>query len=270
MSASRISPSILVYHNLVPDQRTARGMMKDSVRLSDFERQLSLLKEKRFHFLTVGEAVIRMNGPGGVPPRSVVVTFDDGYRTTYTLGRPVLQRLGVSATVFLVTDFVGSKHRFPWLPAHDGEDLTPLNWEQAGRFDAEGIEIGSHTARHAFLPLLEDKEIEDDLLKSKSAIAEKIGRRGIPFSLPFSFPLTHRQWPSFSSNLVSAVSTAGYSCCCTLLRGGMRRIGPVTFLPRIAVTGRDGLLSFYMKALGLYVYTAPLHSMFQRLFKRYR
>ena len=86
-------------------------------------------------------------------------------------------------------------------------------------------------------------------------------------ALPFSFPLTHRQWPSFYGDLLAALKGLSYACCCTLQRGSVEGGEGVIFLPRVAVTGGDALPSFYAKALGLYRYTSPLQRLFQAFFK---
>jgi len=230
---------------------------------------LRLLKERRFNVVALTELLGKVEQQEEIPPKTVALTFDDGYRTTCELAQPILEKYGFPATVFLATDFIDGDRPFPWLPATEKENLLPMTWPQAKRLAAQGFEVGSHTARHAFLPSMTGTEIEKELAKSRRALVDRIGTEKSALSLPYSFPLDHSRWPLFRTHLVFAMKRNGYSCCCTLLRGQMSRIDGAVFLPRVAVMRNDVLLSFFVKAVGLYSHTAFLQGMYQKTLKRY-
>ena len=61
-----------------------------------------------FNVLSLREALAAIDA-GRVPPRAVCITFDDGYRSVHDLALPVLRRLGLPATVFVSSGYVGGR-----------------------------------------------------------------------------------------------------------------------------------------------------------------
>jgi peptidoglycan/xylan/chitin deacetylase (PgdA/CDA1 family) len=270
------APAVLVYHHIYAGRRPAAGRTGDAVGLEDFEGQMRTLRERRFNVASLSSLVSAMERRAPVPPRTVAITFDDGYRSTYTRAQPVLRKYGLAACIFLVTDYLADgptlgdgARRFDWLPEGDGGDARPISWQEAEALVAGGMEVGSHTATHGFPPRMAAGELEAELVRSKEKIETMLGRAPFALALPFSFPIVHRRWPSFRRDLLAAMRKASYTCCCTLQRGGVRDGGGALFLPRVAVTGRDTPLSFYAKALGLYRYTGVPHRIYQAFFKKY-
>jgi peptidoglycan/xylan/chitin deacetylase (PgdA/CDA1 family) len=72
-----------------------------------------------------------------ISPKSVVLTFDDGWESQYTLAYPLLQKYHYPATFFIATNMIGKKQFMSW------EELQNLN--------AHGMTVGSHTKSHANL-----------------------------------------------------------------------------------------------------------------------
>jgi peptidoglycan/xylan/chitin deacetylase (PgdA/CDA1 family) len=83
-----------------------------SVAPSRFEEQMRTLKARRFP-LSMGDFVSRLDD-GTLPPQAVAVTFDDGYVDNLLAAKPVLEELGIPATVFLPTGFVGKQEEYWW------------------------------------------------------------------------------------------------------------------------------------------------------------
>ncbi len=259
-------PSVLAYHHLSLTRES--GPVKDSVYLGDFERQMDLVK-RHFPVLSLNSLVSAMKAGETIPARTVVITFDDGYRSTYTRAQPILLERGIKATVFLATDFIGRSAPFPWLPPGSDDDSLPMTWQEAAQMHVEGMEVGSHTATHRFPPRMTGVELEDELLRSRESILGRLGRPPVALALPFSFPLTHRHWPFFKANLLTALRRASYTCCCTLQRGPVSDGEDPVILPRVAVMRHDGIPAVYAKALGLYRYTSLPQQLFQGYFKKY-
>jgi peptidoglycan/xylan/chitin deacetylase (PgdA/CDA1 family) len=230
---------------------------------------MSLLKEKRFNVIPVQQLIEMINAGGNIPPKTVALTFDDGYGSVCTRALPILRSHAFSACVFLATHYMGNNRSFPWLRPDPEEDARPLGWEEVERLRRENLEIGSHTALHKFLPALRNGELEKELLDSRDTIRQKMGAVPTFFALPFSFPLVHRHWPGFRERLLFALSKAGYECCCTLQRGRVSAGKGILFLPRVPVMRDDGPARFLAKALGLYSYTGFAQYLFQRFFKAY-
>ena len=208
--------SVLVYHHIYTGDR--RGCpMRDAVHIDAFERQMRVLKERGFNVLPLSGLVSAMEGGEVLPRKTVVLTFDDGYRSTYTRALPVLLKYGFAACVFLATDYLPGisgprRERLPLRLAcrrrPGRRRRAPHDWQDAQFMAAGGMEIGSHTASHRFPPRMAPGEVESELVRSKKRIEAMLGIPPIAVALPFSFPIAHGRWPSFESDLEAAMKRA--------------------------------------------------------------
>jgi peptidoglycan/xylan/chitin deacetylase (PgdA/CDA1 family) len=140
------------------------------------ERQLAMLVRRGYRGATFERAIT-------APPasRTLAVTFDDGYLSVLTHARPVLDRLGLPATVFVPTDFVGtdSPMQWPgideWVGGAHEEELRGMTWEQLGSLRDAGWEIGSHTCSHPRLSRLGDAALTRELRESRRACEDRLG-----------------------------------------------------------------------------------------------
>ncbi len=106
---SRRRLAILMYHGLV--ERRLEPFCWHQLPLEAFERQVRWVS-RNLHPLPLEEALDRLVA-GTLPPRACALTFDDGYRSVRDLALPLLAALGLHATVFLITDLVGTAE-VPW------------------------------------------------------------------------------------------------------------------------------------------------------------
>ena len=100
---------MLMYHRVASLESDRWGL---AVQPERFAGHMQLLRE-RFNPISLPDLLAALRG-GGVPRRSVAVTFDDGYRDNLTVAKPLLERYGVPGTVFVVSGYVGSKRDFWW------------------------------------------------------------------------------------------------------------------------------------------------------------
>ncbi len=105
---------ILTYHSVLPSTSDIdRGESRNVVDEDMFAWQMRYLA-KRYRCLRLEEAVERLRGDRSLPPYSVVVTFDDGFRNNLRYALPILRRTGVPATVFLTTGHIGRGTQLLW------------------------------------------------------------------------------------------------------------------------------------------------------------
>jgi peptidoglycan/xylan/chitin deacetylase (PgdA/CDA1 family) len=202
-----------------------------------FERQIALLARRGYRGATFTQATTS-------PPaaRTVVVTFDDAYRSVIALARPILDRHGIPATVFAPTDYIGvdAPLRWPgidrWLGGPYERELLPMSWEELGALAQAGWEIGSHTGSHPRLTQLDDARLDDELTRSKAACEERLGTRCSSLAYPYG---------DVDERVVAATARAGYSAAGAL----PRRLGAQAPLrwPRIGVYWGDGDWRFRLK-----------------------
>ena len=95
---------ILVYHSIAPSHpgQTAEQRLLD-VDTAMFRRQMSYLAANRYNVIPLGMLLDALQGGGSLPPRSVVITFDDGWLSQYEHALPVLEQMHFTATFFVIS-----------------------------------------------------------------------------------------------------------------------------------------------------------------------
>jgi peptidoglycan/xylan/chitin deacetylase (PgdA/CDA1 family) len=96
----------------------------------------------------------------------VGLTFDDGYEDFLHTAVPVMERLGFSATVFVVASMLGEQSS--WKSVYKPTpQLRVLGAEELREISARGMEVGSHSMTHAMLPGLESELLEREVNGSR-------------------------------------------------------------------------------------------------------
>jgi peptidoglycan/xylan/chitin deacetylase (PgdA/CDA1 family) len=226
-----VTPLVLCYHAVSdawPDEL--------AVRPGDFERQLRMLRRRGFHPAGASEVLERRG-------RLLHVTFDDAYRTVATNALPVLERLGVPATVYACTDYArdGGSLDVPeladQLAAHPDEMAT-LDWEGLRELAGRGVEIGSHTVTHPHLPDLSDDALRAELEDSRRELEDEL-RRPCRF---LAYPFGHDD-----ARVHRAAAAAGYAAAFSLAAKPTADARNRFALPRVDVYRKDGLLRSMLK-----------------------
>ena len=140
-----------------------------------FERQLQWLTGRGFHFATVSELL-----DSNPPPRTVVLTFDDGYADNFTHALPLLQKYRAKATLYLVADREeGSDWSTKKKAHHNTGELArepKLSDAQVHEMLSSGVfELGAHTLTHANLARLDTVAKQHEIAGSKQWLEERFG-----------------------------------------------------------------------------------------------
>jgi peptidoglycan/xylan/chitin deacetylase (PgdA/CDA1 family) len=153
-----------------------------------------------------------------VPPRTVAVTFDDGFESVYVHAWPVLQDLHIPATVFLATAYMDGDGPFPfdqWGGTRPGlippSSYRPLRWEQCRRMQSAGlVELGAHTHTHR------DFRGRAELFEEDLAICVEVLRQHLHMEeVSFAFPFGRRHTGFSGDELMEAARRAGVTCALT-------------------------------------------------------
>jgi len=172
--AEEVTIPILTYHNFT----TEEGSSYD-INIVEFEKQMDYLSAHNYSVISLSELLARVRS-GQLPPKPIVITIDDGFKSTYTLAYPVLKKYNFPATLFLYTNFI-EKNNYS------------LTWEEIREMTKNNIEIGSHTLSHC--NLLKYKKNEDyetylarirrEIFLSKEILESKIGKKVKFFAYPY-------------------------------------------------------------------------------------
>jgi peptidoglycan/xylan/chitin deacetylase (PgdA/CDA1 family) len=156
------------------------------------------------------------------PHKRLVVTFDDAFRSVLEIGFPVLDRLGVPATVFVPTDFAASRQPMAWSrlgswvgTSHEGE-LHCMSWDELRRLSGAGWEIGSHSCSHPNLVDLDETSAAEELQKSREACEEALQRPCVSLAYPFG---------SYDQRVKSLARRSGYRAAGALNSRALESLG---------------------------------------------
>ena len=182
---------ILVYHNIQP-AADARGIRAPdlTMRPEAFAAQMQYLKDHKIPVVSFGALVDALEGKATLPPRAVVITFDDGRENQYRNALPLLKRLGFTATFFPFTHAMDRNPRY-------------FTWAQFKEMQQEGMTIGSHTELHVRVDKMKDaQQMHAEVAGSRDRLREKLGDEATAY---FSYP-----FGALAPAGDSAVRAAGY------------------------------------------------------------
>ena len=233
-------PRVLMYHMIsehLPKKQSKFNRLR--VKPSDFEKQLIWLKKKNFKSFTLTELSELEN----IPAKSVVLTFDDGYEDNFTKAFPLLKKYEFKATIYIVLNRFNQN----WATDKDlNQASNELNSEKMlsneqikEMLDSGLIEIGSHTLDHVNLPKLNKEEKKKQIIESKKQIENVFNIKCNSFAYPFGF---------FDEDSVKIVNEANYTNATTTVNSVFDKNKYTNFeIPRIMISGRQGLFSFILK-----------------------
>jgi peptidoglycan/xylan/chitin deacetylase (PgdA/CDA1 family) len=183
---------ILMYHSISDDPADPLAVPPHL-----FERQMARLVERGFQVVSLDEGLRRMQTKVSLR-RTVVLTFDDGYRDFLENAVPVLLRYCLPATLFVIPGKAGDKAE--WHSYSRGRPLLTL--EEIQQVKSLGISLGSHTMTHPDLTSLDEARLEYELREPLRWLAEW-GETFLAFAYPGG---------RFTRRERDTVAQAGYAC----------------------------------------------------------
>jgi peptidoglycan/xylan/chitin deacetylase (PgdA/CDA1 family) len=168
---------ILTFHAL-DDQRSAISFSPQV-----FRRGIARLHENGHRSLSLTDAADCLRRRQPFPQRSVVITFDDGYRSVYDEALPVLRDYGLHTTVFLTVGERRAAEADGRLPSLSGRPM--LSWSEIRKMHDAGISFGAHTLTHPDLTRLPYDRVETEICRSKEIIEDALGDPVRCFAYPY-------------------------------------------------------------------------------------
>lgn len=154
---------IFNYHHIRPMPPESAGVTERAFTVTPegFEAHLKYLKDNGYQIVSVYDLLAYFDMGQPLSLKAVALTFDDGRYGQYKWAFPLLKKYGMTATFFIITDWVG-KPDF-------------LTWTQIKEMSDGGMTISSHTLDHPHLSSLNDDQLRSELADSKKILEEKIG-----------------------------------------------------------------------------------------------
>jgi peptidoglycan/xylan/chitin deacetylase (PgdA/CDA1 family) len=172
--AEEIIIPILTYHNFTGDEGSSY-----KINIVEFEKQMDYLATHNYSVISLSELLKGLRN-NQLPLRPIVITIDDGFKSTFTLAYPVLKKYNFPAALFIYTNFIEKNN-------------GSLTWEEIREMTKNNIEIGSHTLSHCNLLKYEKDEnyeaylarIRREIFLSKEILESKIGSKAKFFAYPY-------------------------------------------------------------------------------------
>jgi peptidoglycan/xylan/chitin deacetylase (PgdA/CDA1 family) len=195
-ATASVSIPILCYHRVGP---TVADSM--TVTTAVFEAHLQYLQDNGYTVIPLRSLVDYRQGKAPAPPpRSVVISFDDGHRSVYETALPLIRKYRVPVTLFIYPSAISNSHA-PYA----------MSWEQLAELQATGLfDVQSHTYWHPnfkrekqrLAPAEYDKLVATQLQKSRTTLEKRIGGRVDMLAWPFGI---------YDEQLLESAERAGYA-----------------------------------------------------------
>lgn len=225
---------IFCYHRLVDKVRYPGTEITPAA----FEAQMKELKDKGITVISMQDLLAWKRGEKNIPPRSAVITFDDGWKTQYEVAWPMLKKFGYPVTLFIYTEGVRGGS------LGGGEAIT---WEQLADMRDNGVDIEAHSATHQDLreghsvTVIEpggkrtrkkltgadyDKWVQNEVVGCKDLLEQRLGIKVNCYAVPFG---------NYNEHVKELARNAGYEAMFTVYGQPITFTSPMDALGRYAI-----------------------------------
>lgn len=212
---------ILMYHEIGRPEGPWKNLY---VSPENFTKQLDFLQENGFHTITMAQLQKNRQGLISLPPKPVVLTFDDGYASMYHTVFPLLQEKGMKAVFYVYPEKFG-RH-------------NSLTREEIKRMAAGGMEFGSHSMTHADMTKISTERLHYEITESKKILEEITGQTIDSFCYPAG---------RVNQRVAETLADLGYRNAVTTQYGFAAPEQDNFLLKRIRISYEDSLQNFGRK-----------------------
>lgn len=207
---------VIMYHSIKYEKDNPVRLSKEL-----FESEMKYLKDNNYKTLTLDELYTFFENNTPVPKKSVVLTFDDGYKDNYETAYPILKKYGFKATVFVITNCIDT-----------GEYLTS---PQLKKLDKNGFDVESHTANHETLSELSYDKQYDTVSKSKEKLEKLLNKKVKYIAYPCG---------KYNNDTIKAVKNAGYKLAVSTDGKWSDKSDGIYTLDRVFISGFHSMDTF--------------------------
>lgn len=234
-----------IYHRFDEDRYPSTNISAEI-----FRQQLEYLKTNNIEVISLGEIAARLKDGRPLPAHAAALCVDDAYRSFFDVAMPILREYGYPITLFVNTDATGT-------PGY-------MSWDELRVLVDEGVEIGNHTATHAYLvetrpgesPEQWEQRIREDILKAQQAFVGQLGFRPTLFAYPYG---------EYSQDVVEIVRSLGFIAAFAQQSGVIHPDHDRFILPRFPMGGPFATLDGFRGKLRMHALIVREESPFDPL-----
>lgn len=219
---------VLYYHEVVEQ---GQGFSYQKMEKEKFARQMAYLQEHGYETLYFSD----LDKP--LPPKAVIVSFDDGFRSVYENAAPIMETYGIRGNVYLPTAYIGNDSHF-------------MDWDMVQKLQEGSFEMQAHTHNHVDVRTLDEQALQEQIQASDELFREKLGYLPRAFCLPFG---------TYDSASIKKIRNTGrYDYILGSYYGNLRIGKKDRVLPRIGISNDDTMEDFAAKLQGKRNWKGPL------------
>lgn len=222
---------VLMYHSIAT--AATRRFRRFAVDPGEFAAQMDYLDAGGYRPVKAADLLGRRPSCYPLPPRPVVLTFDDAYTDFYSSALPVLREHDFPATLFVATAYVGSTAR--WNRRIGEENRGILSWGALRDVAAEGVEVAAHSHTHPQLDRLPPEVISYEVSRSRCLTEDNLAVQVEGFAYPFGY---------WNRSARAAVAAAGFRYAYVVADLIAGPGDDVLTLPRLTVNAGIGVAGF--------------------------
>jgi len=222
--------SVLFYHSLEPGRP-----------LENFLKHIEYLKKNGYQIISIHEVISYIRREIELSPRSICLTFDDGYYNNYGSLFPVLQQHNLPAAIFLSARYITSNN-----PREIDLKINErfLSWGEVRKMSNGRVHFGSHGYNHCDLTTLSSNKSFREILRSKQLMEEKMLGNIRYFSYPYG---------RYNKTVKEFVKRAGFEAAFSTIPGIIRPGDDLLAVKRTLIAPSDSLFDFKKKMSGVFI-----------------
>lgn len=188
-----ITVPILLYHRIDVSPIDSRYYVTPE----KFEAQLKLLHDWEYTTITTTQLVQAITQGASLPPRPMLITFDDGHLDNYTAAFPIMQKYGFSGVLYLVTNYIGADQ---YMDTAQVLEMYKAGWE-----------VGSHSQNHYDLTKLDPDKQRAEIVESRTILEQQLGIPILTFAYPFGAKDSSALDYAHFAGYIGAMGASGYT-----------------------------------------------------------
>lgn len=202
---------VLMYHRVLPPNGVPDGLKPGMYVTTDtFAKHLNYLSSHH-EVVSLDDLHDWLAGQRQFSRIPCAITFDDGWHDNYTQAFPLLRQHQMTATIFVITDQIGTPQM--------------LTWSHVREMEQAGVWFGSHTATHPVLTALDEPAVRDELTRSWTRLQQEVRRPSRWFCYP----------KGAYNNLALGVARELYAAALSTEEGPITRGDDLHHLQRISI-----------------------------------